>query len=84
MMHNLTDTRARLEAKIEELIALLDFVDGDCDLEDNGDLEPSIGGTYFVIGNRAECDLEWDTADAEPSGDELDFSGGRFVGGSGL
>lgn len=35
--------RAELEARIEELVALLDLIDGDENLEDNGDLEPSFG-----------------------------------------
>ncbi len=32
--------RARLEDEIERLIGLLDLLDGDPDLEANGDLEP--------------------------------------------
>jgi hypothetical protein len=36
----ISHTRLRLEAKIEELIALLDLVDDDPDLEDDGDREP--------------------------------------------
>ena len=31
--------RAELERHIEELIALLDMLDGDCDLEENGDAD---------------------------------------------
>ncbi len=49
-------TRKRLEAKIEELIEMLDLLDGDPDLEDNGDLEPSLGSTPY----RGEYDLEDD------------------------
>jgi len=35
--------RQRAEAMIEELISMLDEIDGDPDLEANGDLEPSLG-----------------------------------------
>lgn len=68
-------TRARLEAKIEELVALLDLVDGDCDLEDNNDAEPSLG-THGMLGRDGiEDDLEWDTADSEHS---MGWSNPRF------
>ncbi|MCA1298502.1 hypothetical protein [Stappia indica] len=33
-------TRARIEAAIENLVALLDQIDGDCDYEETGDGEP--------------------------------------------
>ena len=36
--------RLRIEAAIESLIALLDEIDGDPDLEDSGDSEPSLCG----------------------------------------
>ncbi|WP_288427139.1 hypothetical protein [uncultured Agrobacterium sp.] len=77
-------TRARLEARIEDLIALLDLVDGDCDLEEGGDLEPSIGSPGRWIGNRVEDDLEFETDDYELSADDTDISCGRLNGGSGL
>jgi hypothetical protein len=68
-------TRSRLEAKIEELVALLDLVDGDCDLEDNNDAEPSLG-THGMCGrNGIEYDLEWDTSDSEHS---MGWSNPRF------
>lgn len=57
-------TRSRLEAKIEELIELLDLLDGDPDLEDNGDMEPSIGSVPYLC----EYDLELDTCDTELGG----------------
>lgn len=51
--------RERLEALIETALAVLDELDGDCDLEHNGDLEPSLGWTRGGgIGNR--FDLEDD------------------------
>ena len=59
-------TRARLEAKIEELVALLDLVDGDENLEPNlADTDPK------------HADLEGDDSDLEPeetdqNGDEQD------------
>lgn len=57
--------RAELEARIEELVALLDLMDGDEYLEENGDLEPSFGMAQYKRG-RLEYDLEEDNADAEP------------------
>lgn len=57
--------RAELETRIEELIALLNDIDGDEDLEDGFDAEPSIGTACFVNG-RLEYDVEKDTADDEP------------------
>jgi hypothetical protein len=78
-----TMRRQALEAKIEEMIALLDLLDGDPDLEDSGDTEPSLGEAGLITASGVECDLEWDTSDAEPAGDESDFSA-KFFGGSGL
>lgn len=59
--------RAELEARIEELIALLDTIDGDADLEDNGDDEPSIASIPKCSPNSAaaEHDLE-DDRECEP------------------
>lgn len=57
--------REIVEAYIEELIALLDILDGDPDLEENGDLEPSIGSTPLFVGDQCLYDLEIDDADAE-------------------
>lgn len=53
-------TRARLEAKIEELVSLLDLIDGDPDLEDTGDDEPSLGASGMVGPKGVEHDLEQD------------------------
>src|SRR3954465_10678081 len=60
----------RHQAATEALIAFLDEADGDSDLEENGDLEPSLGGqcgftNYDVEGDDAvlEPDIE---ADREP------------------
>ncbi|GAB5429704.1 MAG: hypothetical protein Devi2KO_31630 [Devosia indica] len=56
--------RERLEAFIEEAIALLDQIDGDADFEDDGTLEPSIdpsiafdgAGRWFWTGKDMEGD----------------------------
>lgn len=56
-------TRARLEAKIEELLTLLDLVDGD------ENLEPYLADTYPEKEDREDDD------EREPNGDELDFNG---------
>jgi hypothetical protein len=61
--------RAELETRIEELIELLDLVDGDPDLEDTADDEPSIGTCIFING-RMVADVEMS------NGDEIDHSGG--------
>ncbi|MEY9629060.1 hypothetical protein [Sinorhizobium fredii] len=63
------DARSLIEAHIERMIALLDGVDGDPDLEDN-DREPE------------ESDQNGDEQDY--SGDEGDRSVGILMGGSGL
>lgn len=59
-------TRARLEAKIEELVALLDLVDGDENLE-----------PYLADTDPKYADIEGDDSDFEPeetdeNGDEQD------------
>ncbi|CAN7170522.1 hypothetical protein [Rhizobium leguminosarum] len=54
--------RAKLEAYVEELIALLDALDGDPELEDGGDDEPSFGCSRYFNG-KSECDLEEDPAE---------------------
>lgn len=59
-------TRARLESKIEELVALLDLVDGDENLE-----------PYLADTNPKHADIEGDDSDFEPeetdqNGDEQD------------
>ena len=69
-----SQTRQKIEEIIDSLIALLDASDGDCDLEDNGDYEPSIGGAILHGKNGPECDLEFDTSDDEWTGDEQEPS----------
>jgi hypothetical protein len=66
-MVDLLSARKRLEARIEEMIELLNILDGDPDLEDNGDEEPSIGNVGRYVGGQCLYDLETDTADDEPS-----------------
>ncbi|MBY3590636.1 hypothetical protein HJA87_12180 [Rhizobium bangladeshense] len=67
--------REIVEACIEQLIALLDLFDGDPDLEDNGDLEPSIGSTPQFVGDQCIYDLELDDCDYEEGGDDEDTLG---------
>lgn len=50
--------RSELERRIEEMIALLDRMDGDPDLEDGGDDEPSIGSRSIRISGKIEDDVE--------------------------
>jgi hypothetical protein len=62
--------RQRAEAAIERLIALLDAIDGDADLECNGDLEPSLGFgialTHFGHWHYVTDDREGHDASDEP------------------
>jgi hypothetical protein len=46
-------SRREIESAIERLIALLDFVDGDPDLEDGSDDEPSLGW----VMSQSSCPL---------------------------
>lgn len=58
-------TRARLEAKIEELVALLDLLDGD------ENLEPYLAGSDPEAGDR-EDDDEREPEATDQNGDEED------------
>lgn len=58
------NTRQRLEAKIEELIALLDLVDGD------ENLEPYLANTYPVAEDREEENENGGDIQDEPHDDE--------------
>lgn len=49
--------RQRIEATIENLLALLDVIDGDPDFEDGGDGEPELLEPYLA---DASGDLEYD------------------------
>ncbi|OYD03705.1 hypothetical protein [Rhizobium sp. N4311] len=62
--------RETVEACIEQLIALLDQMDGDPDLEDGGDVEPSIGSSPRLVGTSFLEDLELDDCDDEEGGDD--------------
>jgi hypothetical protein len=68
--------RLRIEATIEQLVALLDEIDGDADFEphvddeNGGDDEPSLGspnnlhqGMWGVAGYSRDDDLEDDALD---------------------
>jgi hypothetical protein len=51
--------RRRIEDAIEALIGLLDLVDGDAEIEDGGDTEPSLGWTATgAWGDIAGRDME--------------------------
>ncbi|TDH38564.1 hypothetical protein E2A64_05540 [Pseudohoeflea suaedae] len=62
--------RQMIEDQIEQLIAALDFFDGDPDLEDNGDTEPTLICPPRYINGRLEYDLELDDADNEDAGED--------------
>lgn len=63
--------RSRIEATIEQLLALLDQIDGDPDLEPGADDEPSLGWTYFRDGMSAyTCDSDGDDRELEDEHDE--------------
>lgn len=80
-------TRARLEAKIEELVSLLDLIDGDPDFEPTNDNEPSLGWPDGLPGQGAvrlrnieeddrelEDEHDEDSDPLEHNGDEADTS----------
>lgn len=54
--------RVRMEAAIETLLALLDEMDPDPDLEEGADTEPSLAGPQGC----GDDDRELDTSDDEP------------------
>lgn len=76
--------RRTIGAEIDRLIAILDDIEGDCDLEDGGDAEPSLGwperGPAALAKDAAHDDREMedendeDGSDREPNGDEADTS----------
>ncbi|ANL48671.1 hypothetical protein AMC87_CH04050 [Rhizobium phaseoli] len=80
--------RANIEGCIEDLIAILDFMDGDENLEPDNDNEPSLGApeqhvsqaNWFSPVSHDQADLEVedendeDGGDTEPNGDEADTS----------
>ena len=72
--------RQFLEQWIEAAIELLDELDGDCDLEEGGDMDPSIFSLPRLTIDRVLYDIEEDT-NSEPTGDEFDYSNGRLAGG---
>ncbi|HEV7247933.1 MAG TPA: hypothetical protein VGN93_13195 [Shinella sp.] len=83
--------RRAVEAKIEELIALLDLLDGDVDLEPGNDNEPTLGWPEGWPGQGAtrlrnveeddrelEDENDEDSDPAEFNGDEQDYNGDEF------
>ncbi|MHB1104424.1 MAG: hypothetical protein ACYC0C_16935 [Devosia sp.] len=65
--------RQRLETEIERLIGLLDFIDGDPDLEANGDLEPSLGYGWLYDQKRGWY-LTTEDREGRDASDEGDVS----------
>lgn len=59
-------TRARLEAKIEELVALLDLVDGD------ENLEPYLADTDPKCADIEGEDSDFEPEETDENGDEQD------------
>ena len=66
--------RRKLERVIDKLMTALDAIDGDADLEDTGDDEPSLSAplpyasiSQSLWADGGEDDREDDGADAEPS-----------------
>lgn len=58
----------QLSDELQRLIALLDTLDGDTDLEDGGDLETSLGGRAVrTLDGRVIDDAEYDHSDHEYS-----------------
>lgn len=75
-------TRRRIEAAIENLVALLDQIDGDCDYEETGDGEPYLSwpanGPHVVRPERdptgeGEQPLGWTTHGSERQDHHLHF-----------
>ncbi|MGB3897032.1 MAG: hypothetical protein WA973_00580 [Mesorhizobium sp.] len=72
-----TDDRAGIAYTIERLINMLDAMDGDCDLEEAGDDEPTLGWPAggpsqfgFNPQMRLDDDREQDEADYEDGADD--------------
>lgn len=66
--------RRTIEQEVERLLGILDGMDGDCDMEDGTDKEPSLGwsemeGRYGCHASRDDRELE-DENDENGSDDE--------------
>jgi hypothetical protein len=64
--------RSEAEAEVDRLLALLDALDGDADLEEGGDTEPELGFTRIGSGvapfeHASIDDRELDDSESEPS-----------------
>ena len=66
--------RARCEEAIETLVAALDALDGDLDLENGSDEEPSLGShiAYSSHGTDWRSPTHADEAEVDDEGDDLD------------
>lgn len=60
---------------IERMLGVLDNLDGDSDLEDTGDLEPSLCGVGRIFSGIFIDDLEADPAEYENSCQPLSLNG---------
>lgn len=67
--------RMRIEATIEQLVALLDEIDGDPDMESANDDEPSLGWPERMAGNGARVGLHRTGEDDREIEDEHDEDG---------
>jgi len=75
-------SRQEIEDEIERLIDMLDDFDGDPELEDGGDAEPSFGPGDYRNG-RMEYELEADTGEDKPFlgwTEAQSLDGGQFTG----
>lgn len=79
-----TPLRLRIEAAVDTMLALLDELDGDFDLEPDNDSEPSLGregdrlSLFRGLDGFANCDAEQDDGE-EPELTALETCGKGFV-----
>lgn len=62
-----TRLRERIEATIEAMIAMLDELDGDADLEPDTDAEPSLGWREAAAGCGCDHTMFNDEAEEDPA-----------------
>lgn len=78
-------SRHRIEKYIEQLIDMLDAMDGDPDIEEGGDLEPYLAGADPADNDREfEDEREYDPAEhgiADEDGLAEQFSGYGYIRG---
>ena len=78
-------SRHQIERHIENLIDMLDALDGNCDLEEGGDLEPHLAGADPIHDDREhDEEREFDPAErgiADEDGLAEQFSAIGYIGG---